>query len=59
MIIKGKTTDYLIIPIEELYNEIDILQTEIIVHGYDYESELRLIAETRIKQLKELMDHYE
>lgn len=59
MIIKGKTTDYLIIPIEELYNEIDILQTEIIVHGYDYGSELRLIAETRIKQLKELMDHYE
>ena len=59
MIIKGKTTDYLIIPIEELYNEIDILQTEIIVHSYDYGSELRLIAETRIKQLKELMDHYE
>ena len=59
MIIKGKTTDYLIIPIEELYNEIDILETEIIVHGYDYNSELRIIVEARIKQLKELIATYE
>ena len=35
MIIKGKETDYLVIPLDELYNEIDILQTELIVHDYD------------------------
>lgn len=59
MIIKGRETDYLVIPIEELWNEIDILETEIVVHGYDQNDELRIIAETRIKQLKELMKHYE
>jgi len=58
MIIKGTKTDYLVIPIDELYNEIDILETEIIVHNYDINSELRNIAEIRIKQLKELMEHY-
>ena len=58
MIIKGTKTDYLIIPIEDLYNEIDILETEIIVHNYDINSELRNIAELRIRQLKELMEHY-
>lgn len=58
MIIKGTKTDYLVIPIEDLYNEIDILETEIIVHNYDINSELRNIAEIRIRQLKELMEHY-
>lgn len=58
MIIKGTKTDYLVIPIEDLYNEIDILETEIIVHNYDINSELRNIAELRIRQLKELMEHY-
>ena len=58
MIIKGTKTDYLVIPIEDLYNEIDILETEIIVHNYDVNSELRNVAELRIRQLKELMEHY-
>jgi len=58
MIIKGKETDYLVIPIEDLYNEIDILETEIIVHNYDINSEIRNVAELRIRQLKELMEHY-
>lgn len=58
MIIKGAKTDYLIIPIDDLYNEIDILETEIIVHNYDINSELRNVAELRIRQLKELMEHY-
>lgn len=58
MIIKGTKTDYLVIPIEDLYNEIDILETEIIVHGYDINSELRNVAELRIRQLKELLEHY-
>ncbi len=58
MIIKGTKTDYLVIPIEDLYNEIDILETEIIVHNYDINSELRNVAELRIRQLKELMEHY-
>lgn len=58
MIIKGTKTDYLVIPIEDLYNEIDILETEIIVHNYDINSELRNNAEIRIRQLKELMEHY-
>lgn len=58
MIIKGTKTDYLVIPIEELYNEIDILETEIIVHNYDINSELRNVAELRIRQLKELIEHY-
>ena len=58
MIIKGTKTDYLVIPIEDLYNEIDILETEIIVHNYDINSDLRNVAELRIRQLKELMEHY-
>lgn len=58
MIIKGTKTDYLVIPIEDLYNEIDILETEIIVHNYDINSEIRNVAELRIRQLKELMEHY-
>ena len=58
MIIKGTKTDYLVIPIDELYNEIDVLETEIIVHNYDINSELRNITELRIRQLKELMEHY-
>ena len=58
MIIKGTKTDYLVIPIDELYNEIDVLETEIIVHNYDINSELRNVAELRIRQLKELMEHY-
>lgn len=58
MMIKGTKTDYLVIPIDELYNEIDVLETEIIVHNYDINSELRNVAELRIRQLKELMEHY-
>ncbi len=58
MIIKGTKTDYLVIPLDELYNEIDVLETEIIVHNYDINSELRNIAEVRIKQIKELIEHY-
>ena len=58
MIIKGKETDYLIIPLADLYNEIDVLETEIIVHNYDISSEIRNDAELRIRQLKELIAHY-
>lgn len=58
MIIKGTKTDYLVIPLDELYNEIDVLETEIIVHNYDINFELRNNAEIRIRQLKELMEHY-
>jgi hypothetical protein len=58
MIIKGIKTDYLVIPLDELYNEIDVLETEILVHNYDINSELRNIAEVRIKQIKELIEHY-
>lgn len=47
MIIKGKETDYLIIPLADLYNEIDVLKTEIIVHGYDHSNVLKLIADTK------------
>lgn len=58
MIIKGTKTDYLVIPIEDLYNEIFLLKTEIIIHNYDINSEIRNVAELRIRQLKELMEHY-
>lgn len=59
MIIKGKETDYLIIPLADLYNEIDVLKTEIIVHGYDHSNVLKLIADTKIQQLEELIEFYE
>ena len=59
MIIKGKETDYLVIPLKDLYNDIDVLKTEIIVRGYDKKDELRIIAETRIEQLEELIEYYE
>lgn len=58
MIIEGIVKEYIVIPIDELYNEIDVLETEIIVHGYDKNSELRKIAEIRIKQLEEILEHY-
>jgi len=59
MIIKGKDTNYLVIPLKDLYNEIDILKTEILVRGYDKAKAERIIAETRIEQLEELIEYYE
>lgn len=59
MIIKGKETNYLVIPLKDLYNEIDILKTEIIVRGYTNSSRNKIIAETRLEQLEELIEYYE
>lgn len=59
MIIKGKDTNYLVIPLKDLYNEIDILKTEIIVRGYSKSNTDRIIAETRITQLEDLIESYE
>lgn len=59
MIIKGKDTNYLVIPLKDLYNEIDLLKTEILVRGYNKSNPDRLIAETRILQLEELIEYYE
>ena len=59
MIIKGKDTNYLVIPLKDLYNEIDILKTEILVRGYDKSRAERIIAETRVEQLEELIEYYE
>lgn len=58
MIIKGIETDYLVIPINELYDEIDVLKTEIIVHGYDYSDVLRIRADSKIEQLEDLLEFY-
>lgn len=59
MIIKGKETDYLVIPLAELYDDIDVLKTEIIVRGYDKKDELRIIAESKIEQIEDLIYYYE
>lgn len=59
MIIKGKETDYLVIPLAELYDDIDVLKTEIIVRGYDKKDELRIIAESKIEQIEDLISYYE
>lgn len=58
MIIKGNETDYLVIPLNELYNEIDILKTEIVVHGYDYSDILRIRADSKIELIEELIEYY-
>lgn len=59
MIIKGKETDYLVIPLKDLYEEIDMLETELIVRNYSAENHLRIITEERITQLKELIEYYD
>ena len=58
MIIKGIETDYLVIPINELYNEIDVLKTEIIVHSYDYSDILRIRADSKIELIEQLLEYY-
>jgi len=58
MIIKSKEKSYLVIPIEEIFDEIDKLETEIIVRGYKKESELYKIGMIRINQLNQILHKY-
>lgn len=58
MIIKGEDTNYLVIPLKDLYNEIDVLKTELIVRNYNSNNPLRIMTEERITQLTELIEHY-
>ena len=58
MIIKGEDTNYLVIPLKDLYNEIDILKTELIVRNYNSNNPLRIRTEERITQLTELIEYY-
>lgn len=58
MIIKGEDTNYLVIPLKDLYNEIDVLKTELIVRNYNSNNPLRIMTEERITQLTELIEYY-
>lgn len=58
MIINSKEKSYLVIPLEEIFNEIDLLETEIIVRGYKKSAELYKIGMIRINQLNELLRKY-